>query len=259
MKRFILLFAVLLVIPVVCSVEIAGPVNDYANVISPDYRAKVEAISYSMLDAGVAEYAVVTIDSLNGTDIESYSYNLANNKLGSKDKNNGLLLLVAIDDHKYRFEVGRGLEPILNDAKVGRIGRNYLVQNFRNSDYGKGIYEASMAVQSILMNDSNSSYYVRDSKTSSSDNIALAVIFALFFAIATAMIICILIINSRKRSVIKKTKNKKKDDDFFIAAVLASIMFRGGGGFGGGGFGGGSSGGFGGGGSFGGGGAGSGW
>lgn len=132
--------------------EIKTSVNDYANIISDSEEQQIAAISKEMYDANVAQYAVVTIDTLNGKDIESYSFNLANGHLGDPQKNNGLLLLVAVNDHKYRFEVGKGLEGDLNDAKVGRIGRIYLVDNFRNGDYGKGILQASEAIRDILLN-----------------------------------------------------------------------------------------------------------
>src|SRR3989338_6188279 len=90
--------------------------------------------------------AVVIIPSLEGRDIEGYAFELANDKLGSKETNNGLLLLISITDRKYRFEVGRGLEPIFNDAKIGRIARTYLVPAFQEEQYGQGIINAMNSI-----------------------------------------------------------------------------------------------------------------
>ena len=192
-----------------------------------------------------AEFSVVTIDSLEGQDIESYALNLAQGKLGDKEKNNGLLLLVSVSDRKYRFEVGRGLEPIFNDAKIGRIGRTYLVDNFRDGAYGKGVYEASLAVSSILMGDNESAYYVPDTppqtrRNNSSSFISFLIFFMIIFSILGSMG--------------KKGSTYRKRDRFFDAALMAGLMFGGrgrggfGGGLGGGGFGGFGGGGFGGGG-----------
>jgi uncharacterized protein len=55
-------------------------------------------------------------------------------------------LLVSVDDRKYRFEVGYGLEGILPDGLVGSIGRKFLVPNFQKGDYSTGIYTATLAV-----------------------------------------------------------------------------------------------------------------
>ncbi len=99
------------------NIQIKGFVNDYANIISPDYKSKIEGALTQLYDSKAAEFSIVTIESLEGKDIESYALNVAQGKLGDKEKNNGLLLLVAVKDRKYRFEVGRGLEPILNDVQ----------------------------------------------------------------------------------------------------------------------------------------------
>ena len=160
-------------------------------------------------------------------------------------------MLVAVNDRKYRFEVGRGLEADLNDAKVGRIGRMYLQDNFRKGEYGKGIYEASLAVSSILLNNTQSQYYVGSSEVKPVSYFAP---FFIFFIIISLLIL-LAVISSMKR--IRKYKDK---DKFFNAALMAAWLFggKGRGGFSRGGSSGGGFGGFGGG-SFGGGGAGSGW
>ncbi len=230
------------------SATIDGLVNDHANVISQDYEIKIEGILKRLYDTKTSEFAVVTIDSLEGQDIESYALNLAQGKLGDKEKNNGLLLLVSVEDRKYRFEVGRGIEPIRKDAKMGRIGRNDLVDNFKGGEYGKGIYEASMAVSTTLLGENNSEYYVTDTVPRTRSGSGSSNFFSLF--------ILFMIISSILGSIGKKNSTYRRRDRFFNAALMAGLLFggRGRGGMGGG-LGGGSFGGFGGGG-FGGGGAG---
>jgi len=246
---FFIIISFLLVLTSVQSAEniqVKGFVNDYANIISPDYTAKIEEIQKSLYDTKTAEFSIVTIDSLEGKDIDSYALNLAQGNLGDTEKNNGLLLLISVQDRKYRFEVGRGLEPILNDAKIGRIGRTYLVENFRTEEYGKGIYEATLAVKTTILGETDSAYYVRETPV---QNVRMLS----FFSVFIFWIIMIVIISSIRM----KRYKKGKDDHFFDAALMAAVLFGGrrGGGFGGGG---GGFGGFGGGG-FGGGGAGGGW
>ncbi|MBN2368031.1 TPM domain-containing protein [Candidatus Woesearchaeota archaeon] len=240
MKKYLLLFLILLM-PVCFSqeVKITGFINDYANILSSQDKAEIEPILKEIYDSGKAEYAVVTIDSLDGRDIEGYSYELAEGNLGDTEKNNGLLLLVAVQDRQYRFEVGRGLEPELPDIIAGRIGRDYLVPNFREGDYAKGIKEASMAVKDVLLGNTESEYYV-DKEEEIPDE---AIIFFIGSTLINIMIlvgIFIFIFNLRS----KKT-GKRDHGEYFTAAWILSQMMKGGrGGFSGGGF---SGGGFGGG------------
>jgi len=232
MKYALLFMVVLLLVPSAFSLEIKGFVNDYAGMIDDDYESQIGSVLKQLYDSGTAQFAVVTVKSLEGKDIESYSIDLAQGVLGDKEKNNGLLLLVAVDDRQYRFEVGRGIEYILNDAKVGRIGREYLQPNLANGDYGKGILEASKAVKSIMMNDTSSEYYVEDRMTD--EELAEVIIYLIIFFII--FILPIIAVALRH----KKFKNR-----YFNAAAGAIIIFggRGRGGFGGGGFGGGGAGG----------------
>ena len=99
-----------------------------------------------------AQMVVLTINSLEGEPIESFSHQTAVKwGIGQKGKDNGVLLTVAVKDHKYRFEVGYGLESTLPDSLMGSIGRQYLVPNFRKGDYAGGILAAVTEVISKLM------------------------------------------------------------------------------------------------------------
>jgi len=236
MKRLIII--ALLLCALVSAQTITTFVTDNANILEPSEESQLESILSNLKDKGAAQYAVATIQSLEGRDIQGTAFEMANGVLGEEGKNNGLLLLVAVDDREYRFEVGRGLEPILPDIVVGRIGRDYLVPHFREGNYGAGIIEASKAIEARLLSQNESEYYVTDEPD---DGVPWWVILLI--------IIFVIII---------------------IISVIISILFPGGGGYqnygggigggfsGGGSFGGGRSGGFGGG-SFGGGGAGGKW
>jgi uncharacterized protein len=110
-----------------------GYVNDYANVLSQSARERLTALCTQVDQKTQAQIAVVTVKSLGGRPIEDYSIDLATRwGIGPKQKDRGVMILLATDDHKYRFEVGYGLEGILPDGKVGSFGRRavpYLRQN----------------------------------------------------------------------------------------------------------------------------------
>ena len=221
-------------------IELKGFVNDYADMLNEAEEQELNSLLKEVYDSKTAEYAVVTIPSLEDQSLESYSLSLAQGKLGDKEKNNGLLLLISLEDRKYRFEVGRGIEYILNDAKIGRIGRTYLVPNFKEENYGKGIIEASLAVKSILLDDKESVYYIAETSSDFRGNILSAFIFFFFVLIVLMPLLAV---------ILKRYKSKNK---YFDAAAGAIIIFGGRGsgssgggfgGFGGGGFGGGGAGG----------------
>ncbi len=244
--KYLSLLMLFLVIASVAAEEIAVTrfVNDYAGIISQDYNAKLTTILSQMKDSGIAEFSIVTVKSLQDRDIESYSLELAQGKLGDKEKNKGLLLLIAVDDRKYRFEVGRGLEAVLNDAKIGRIGRTYLQPNFQQGNYDGGIYGAVFAVNSILRGEPNA---ISVDDSSEKIHIETFIFFALIFAMVIFQFFKAIILRGLKKHTLNES-NK-----YYRTALLATWLLqnsgRGGhGGSGGGGFGGFSGGSFGGGG-----------
>lgn len=111
-------------------------VNDFAGVLDERTTTQLNDICRQIdLKAG-AQIAVVTINSLDGSDIESYGNTLFRTwGVGDKSSKKGVLILLAVQDHRYRTEVGYGLEPILPDGKVGGFGREavpFLRQNNYN-------------------------------------------------------------------------------------------------------------------------------
>lgn len=124
-----------------------GYVNDFANVLPDDREAAMEQMVRSYEQETSVEIAVVTTPSLGGMSIDEWTIGLAKKwGVGKKDKNNGLVLVVAPNERKYRFEVGFGLEGVLNDGLVGQIGRDTLPKAFKAGDYAGGIENALKAV-----------------------------------------------------------------------------------------------------------------
>lgn len=118
----------------------ADYVSDFAHVLSPDAVAQLDNIC-SQLDHSKAnaQFAIVTVNTLAGDDPADYADNLETKwKMGKKGSDRGLLFLLAVKDHKYRIEPGYGLEGVLNDAKVGDIGRS-MIPNLRAGNYNDAV------------------------------------------------------------------------------------------------------------------------
>lgn len=151
--RLISILLVIFIVPLTLAAEYA-PINyvsDYAEIVDLELEKRINMISAEIEKNTTVEVAVLTVRSLEGQSIESFAVDVFQEwGVGKKDVDNGLLLIVAIEERKWRFEVGYGLEPILTDAMAGRIGRTRLVENFRAGEYGKGIYEAVNDIEGIV-------------------------------------------------------------------------------------------------------------
>jgi len=127
---------------------LSGRVNDDAHLLDAGAAQRLEAELKAYEAKTGRQFAVLTIPSLEGAVLEDYSLKVARAwKLGRKDKDDGILLLVSRDDRKLRFEVGYGLEGDLPDALCGRIIRDAIVPRFRGGDYAGGI---AAGVESVL-------------------------------------------------------------------------------------------------------------
>jgi len=214
-----------------------------------------------------AQLKVLTIESTRGQDIHSYAMELARRwRLGDKEKDNGVLVVIAVADRKYTTVVGQGIEDTLPDLYTHTIAEKYFVPNFRRGDFATGIYEGTVALAKKVAADEGvqlsgsppapkrrSGRSARRSRGGGVPCFSVLIVFILFGSILGG---------SRRRHY-----GAWSGGGFLQAMLLGSLMsglFRGGGrgwsggsGFGGGGFGGGFGGG--GGGSFGGGGSSGGW
>src|SRR5206468_9486695 len=128
-------------------------VNDFAHVLDQTTIAQLDNICQQIDQKAHAQIAVVTINSLDGSDIESYAVDLFHKwGVGSKATNRGVLILLAVKDHKYRLEVGYGLEPILPDGKVGGFGRE-MVPLLRQGDYSGALLQLTNEIARVIAAD----------------------------------------------------------------------------------------------------------
>jgi uncharacterized protein len=118
-------------------------VNDTASMLSPDEQARLEQKLTDYEHKTGRQFALLTIDSLNGDALEDFSIRVVEAwKLGQKGKDSGLLLLLVKNDHKLRVEVGYGLEGNVTDAFSSRVIRNVLTPALRAGHVAAGLDQA---------------------------------------------------------------------------------------------------------------------
>jgi uncharacterized protein len=131
--------------------RLSGPVVDEVGLLDPAARRSIaEALAAYQRRSG-NQLQVLIIDTLGDEPIEAYSMRVAEAwKLGSAERDNGVLLLIARADRRWRIEVGGGLEGELTDALASRMGRNILSPSFRDGRFAEGIAGTLQAVAAAL-------------------------------------------------------------------------------------------------------------
>jgi len=168
--------------------SLTGRVVDAAGIIDP---SQLQQLTQKLADFEAKssdQVVVVTVPSLNGEDIESYSNRLFRAwALGQKQENNGVLLVVAPNDRKVRIEVGYGLEGTMTDALSSVIINGTIIPEFRSGNYSEGIVQGVDGILSVLSGDAAEleARAKRNVQTSSgSDDIDwVFVIFIIFWAV----------------------------------------------------------------------------
>ncbi|WP_256218442.1 YgcG family protein [Bacillus sp. MUM 116] len=137
-------------------------VQDHANVLSEDEKAQLLTLGRKLEDLTTAQIGVLTVNSLNGNDIASFS-NAAFRKygLGQKNKNNGILIVVSLKEKKIRLEIGYGLEGAVTDVKSGSILDTYAIPFLKAGDTGAAIVNTYKAVYNEVLKE----YKVADGNT----------------------------------------------------------------------------------------------
>ncbi|HOJ31480.1 MAG TPA: TPM domain-containing protein [bacterium] len=159
MKRFSsailsFLFLLLLSSPSYCSKQIPSPsglLNDFAGILTSEEQKNIEDRLLNIEKEKKIEMAVVILNSLEGRNIEEYANELFNQwGIGKKNQDNGVLLLISINERKIRIEVGYGLEASLTDGRCGSIIRNQIAPAFRNGKYAGGIIAGINAIEDTI-------------------------------------------------------------------------------------------------------------
>ena len=132
---------------------LTGRVVDQAHLLTPEQVQDITGKSAALEAKTGGQFVVATVSSLEGYPVEDYGYKLGRTwGIGQKGKDNGVILLVAPNEHKVRIEVGYGATPYLTDAMSGLIIRENVLPKFKQSppDFGGGIEAGTDAIISQL-------------------------------------------------------------------------------------------------------------
>ena len=196
MKKYTLILGlVLLIIPAgrLASLEVPpmrDRINDYANLLAEDDKIQLDEYLTYVENSTGAQIALLTIPSLEGDSLESFSMRVVEKwKLGQKEKDNGVLLLISLNDKKIRIEVGYGLEGELTDMTCGYIIREVIAPEFKKGNFAEGISAGLNAIGGVITKDAPiSQSQMEKSRKDNSGIVAIIpfLIFFLFFSIGGA-------------------------------------------------------------------------
>jgi len=131
--------------------DLSGRINDYAGLLSPAAEGRIDERLAKLEEETGAQVVVLTIDTLEGEQLEEYSLRVAETwELGRAEQDDGALLLIAKNDRKMRLEVGYGLEPVLSDVMSKRILDQILRPSFRAGDFDGGVERAIDAIDGLI-------------------------------------------------------------------------------------------------------------
>jgi uncharacterized protein len=232
--------------------ELTGRVVDEAGILDADTRARLDKLSADLEAKTTDQLVVVTLKSLRGTSIEDYGYQLGRKwQIGQKDKNNGVILIVAPNDKRVRIEVGYGLEPTLTDAISSVIIQNSILPRFRAGDFAGGVRRGAEDIVQVISGDARE-IQERAAQRQAAQGLSLAemIIIAFWIIVALMIIVNVMADMRRKgrplsRGSVRRTRDWTDYNPVIIGggSSSGSSWGNGGGGFSGGGgsFGGGGS------------------
>lgn len=124
-----------------------GYINDYAHLLTPEQANNLNQQLRAFDQKTSNQIVVATFTSLNGNSLEDFSVHLAQAwKIGTKQHDNGVLVLIIKDSHDIRIEVGYGLEGVLTDATSSMIIQHDIVPSFKQGDFAQGIQNGVTAI-----------------------------------------------------------------------------------------------------------------
>jgi uncharacterized protein len=119
--------------------KLQGYVNDYAGMISPSVKSKIEEGLRAFEQSDSTQIVILTVPSLEGENLDEFGIKVAETwKIGHLGKDNGVIFIVSKEERKIRIEVGRGLEGKLTDLMTGRIIDQVIKPRFKQEDFSGG-------------------------------------------------------------------------------------------------------------------------
>ncbi len=162
--------------------ELTGRVVDNADILSSNEELMLSNKYAALENKTSAQLVLVTINSLNGYDIADYGYQLGRHwGIGQKDINNGLLIIISLQDRKMRIEVGYGLEGVITDAIAHNIVHEVMRPEFKKSNYYNGINKASDLLIKAVNKEPLPKNIKRKKKAQSNDSFVMPVLIFIYF------------------------------------------------------------------------------
>ena len=175
--------------------QVEQRVNDFTNTLSFTEWKSMENMLKRFEDSTSTQIVVVMVDSLNGQSIEDYAVSIfEKNKIGRAKKDNGVLLVVAKEDHKIKIEVGYGLEGVLTDVVCEQIIEKEMIPQFKGANFYGGILTGVTSIMGAV-----SGEYKAEPRGNAAPAISggLVAIFLLFFFYGILPLVA-----SRRRTII---------------------------------------------------------
>lgn len=158
-KAFLCVVALILLSLTLCPVAFGAVpshtskfyVNDYADVLSTETEQEIQSTAVSLANETTAQVCVLTIDSLDGEDISEYSVEVFRQwGIGDEEKDNGVLILISLQDREMWITTGYGIEGTLTDTKLGQFRDIYATPYYSNDDFDTGTLELFNAIVNEL-------------------------------------------------------------------------------------------------------------
>ena len=126
-------------------------VNDYADVLSDATEQQILNTAVKLANETTAQVCVLTIDSLDGEDISEYSVEVFRDwGIGNKEKDNGVLIVLSVDDREMWVTTGYGVEGTLTDTRLGQFRDTYAFPYYREDDFDEGTLQLFNAIVNEL-------------------------------------------------------------------------------------------------------------
>lgn len=202
--------------------KLDGRVIDQANLLSPDVKKDIDGILKKQEKETSNQIVVVILNSLNGYTIEEFSYQLGRFwGIGQKDKNNGILLVVSMEEKKVRIEVGYGLEGALTD-KIAHEIINYTIKpNFKANQYELGILKAINEIMAAIKGE----YQVKAKSNDFNEPINAFIPLGFFALIFLSMIVNNISKKTKSQFFYKVTKSSMSSSFFAFFTFIISQTF----------------------------------
>jgi uncharacterized protein len=198
--------------------ELTGRVVDEEGLLSKAQEQSLADMSGTIERDSTVQVVVVTLKSLDGYDIAEYGYQLARYwKVGQRDEDNGILIMIAPHEHKVRIEIGYGLEAFITDAEAYEIIQSKMLPRFKEKDVYVGIRDTIDAIGTIVSKEYQHDY-VKSNPYSEYINSILY--FSAFFGIALFFVWA-----ENQKSKIQNSKTNRIVNGLFTGIVAGIVSW----------------------------------